>query len=196
MKIEIDKRLQRIYALLGMIVQTNIQSTLKFTQEENSVRMSFDKDISQEAVENAAHAAIEIVSNLPDHLRKYLRANRRPVLKLERFEKKSKEFNVLKDLANLEKHGEHNRKRGRTGLLPTITNIHRGMRLEPKPEGSRGVYLLKLPENTFTHEEGDYLQVIIDGDIKDKDGNILYKLPELLNTVLNQLENIYKFPDC
>lgn len=187
----IDKRLQRIYASLGVVVETDIQSTIKYVQEGTNGRMSFDKDMSLDEVENNAHLAISLLAHLPDHLKRWLRSNKKDTSSLEDFVKSSQELGVLKDLANTEKHGGFDRNGGHSGLQPRLSNIHRGMRLEPKLDWSQALIKINLPEGTITHVNGDPLQVVIDADILDYQGTKICTLTWLLESSLQQFEIIH-----
>jgi hypothetical protein len=184
----IDKRLQRIYASIGVVIETDIQSTIKYTQEGTTGRMSFDKDMTADEVENNAHLAISLLAHLPDHLKRWLRSNKQDTSSLDDFINASQELKILKDLANTEKHGGFDRKGGHSGLQPRLSNIHRGMRLEPKPDGSQALVQIRVPEGTITHINGDPLQVVIDADVLDYRGTKICTLTWLLESSLQQFE--------
>ena len=144
MSTSIDKRIQRIYASLGTVVETDVQSTVKFIREGTTARMTFDKDMTPEDIENAAHAAIALLAHLPDHLKRWLREQKKGTDLLDNFQKGSLEVKVLKDLANTEKHGGFDRNGGNSGLQPRLYNLHRGFRLEPKANGSQAQIKIDL----------------------------------------------------
>ncbi|MDH5831099.1 hypothetical protein QFW80_11285 [Luteimonas sp. M1R5S18] len=190
MSTSIGKRIQRIYASLGTVVETDIQSTVKYVQEGTTGRMTFDKDMSPEEIENNAHSAIALLANLPDHLKRWLREHKQSTAPLEQFTQACFELKVLKDLANTEKHGGFDRNGGHSGLFPTLHNVHRGMRLEPKAGGSKATIQIKFPEGIITHLDGEPLQVVIDADVRDSAGNVVGKLTTLLESALTQFEGL------
>ena len=187
----IEKRLQRIYASLGIVVECDIQSTVKYVQEGSTGRLTFDRDMSAEEIENNAHMAISLIAHFPDHLKRWLRSRHLETTELDQLLLSCQEMKVLKDLANTEKHGGFDRNGGHSGLLPRLSNVHRGMRLEPKPNGSQATVKINLPEGTITHVNGDPLQVVIDADVMDSNGNKLCNLTWLLESSLVQLELLH-----
>lgn len=184
----IESRLRRIYASIGVVVETDIQSTVKYVQEGTNGRISFDKDITADEVENNAYLAISLLAHFPDHLIRWLRSNRQDTSQLDDLVKYSKELKAIKDLANTEKHGGFDRNGGHSCLKPRLSNIHRWMRLEPKPDGSEAVIKINFPEGTITHVSGDPLQVVIDADVLDQQGTKICTLTWLLESSLHQFE--------
>jgi hypothetical protein len=196
----IDKRIQRIYASLGVLVEVDMDSTIRFVREGSTARLTFDKDMTLGEVENNAHALIALVAHAPDHLRKWAKANEVDAAAINAFIDASDELKLLIDLANIEKHGGFGRDGGRSGRLPVLQNLSRGMRLRPNPDGGKttATVRIEIPEGQATARMtalpgGAPLQVVIDADVNDSNGDKICRLAWLLESGVAQVENLYIF---
>jgi hypothetical protein len=89
------------------------------------------------------------------------------------------------DLWDNAKHAGSSRK-SKSGLHPSIRNIHSFLRLTTKPkEGSLVVYTLNRQGGQKVIGDGN-AKVIITGDILDRDGN---KIGDLYETLLKAIDD-------
>jgi len=187
---DLDQRIARIYAAFGLIVETNIQKTVRMTRSENKIEVRLDGGMSPADIENAANTAIGLVAHLPDHLKRWLRSKSQSTAALDELYKTSLPIQLLADLANTEKHGGFDRNGGWSKRQPTLQNIARGLRLDPSNGAASANVRFDLAAGTVTTESGSP-QVVIDAEVVGAGGAVICRLTDLLAAGLSQLEAIY-----
>ena len=191
MSLDIDNRVTRIYAALGVIVETKIETAARFERSEGRFEVRLDGGMSSADIENAANTAIALVAHLPDHLKRWLRSQSLSTTSIDELFTSSHSVRVLVDLANTEKHGGFDRNGGWSKKQPVLTKLCRGMVLDAAGPDNPASVRFNFTDGTITTEHGSP-QIVIDAAVMSSDGEFLGRLTDLLSDALLQLEGIYK----
>ena len=191
MSLNLDNRISRIYAALGVIVESNIEKAARFERSETLFRVRLDGGMTSAEIENAANTAIGLVAHLPDHLKRWLRSKSLPTTEVEELFRSCQSVKVLADLANTEKHGGFDRNGGWSKAQPVLTKLCRGLSLEMPGAETPASVTFNLTDGTVTTEKGSP-QIVIDAAVIASDGTFIGRLTDLLSDALLQLEAIYK----
>ncbi len=183
---DLQRRLDRVYAAIGETA-TREPAKLKPTvkQQAGTIAISFDGGLSEAQIENAAMHAVFAVGHLPDHMRKWARKNGKDPKSMNRAIGRSQALRVVIDLANVDKHGDHDRGGGLSGLRPRVTDLTRALRLGGGPEP---------PSMTLIGPNGPEVQgdvsAVICGTVRDSSGKYIGQLDQILSDALKVLESL------
>ncbi len=184
----VEIRLKKIYASIGeqfAYGQAALDTThteLKAEKEERLVIISFFNPDDEPKILNQINNVISNLANLKDCLKKKIEESGNDSRVIEDEIDNSQHLQIILDLSNQEKHGYPLTKTRRSGKDPLITNIGRALSPSNKPDNIR-------------HERSDgssmmNIMVKITADITDSQGDILYRLDDLVENALRAWEQI------
>ncbi len=189
---ELDNRIARIHAAIGIVIQSDISKFGIAVQDlPGRVRVSFGGGMSEAELENAVNQAVSLIAHLPDHLLGWAKANQHPRLLIDQLLTDSISIKLLRDLADREKHGGRSRDGGFSKKQPSIANISRGMRMRDQLAPVR----MSLSFNAATPAIGmdpGSSQVVVDADVIDSEGTSLGRLTELLEIAMTEFELLFE----
>jgi hypothetical protein len=183
---DIQIRLGKIYASIGEQFSYG-HAALDTTHTEikdNSISISFFNPIDESQVLNQINNIIANLANIKDCLKNRLeRRGDNPKI-IEDEINKSSHLQVILDLANQEKHGYPLTTTRRSGKDPLIKNVGRALSVSNKPDNIR-----------YEKSDGSAIMnamVKIRADITDSQGNILFRLDDLVGNALDIWEQTIK----
>lgn len=172
---ELVARVRRIYAAIDAVQEFDlgkVPATVISTPRLRAVMQDFGGGMSEEAIANAATILIYNISNLRDHLKRWVENNGEDAGKVDAAFAGSLELRILKDLSNNDRHGPPDRP-GNSMLWPWLQEINRVMRLAPRPVKGSVVALTIGPDGRPKVLGDGSASVVITGQVVDKDGKVL-----------------------
>jgi hypothetical protein len=141
------------------------------------IRQDFSGGLTDAELTNRAHQVIQLLAHLEDHLRSA--GVRKDVV--DATVRKSFPIRVLKDLANVEKHGGQSRK-SHSGQSPELRNVRRMLRV-------RGPVTVLMGGDGKMHSHGKGTAIaVLTADVVGADGEAVGELHELLSDALTDWE--------
>jgi len=179
-------RLGKIYSSVGEQFSYGYDAldTTHTEIKDNCISISFFNPNDEPKVLNQINGVIANLANIKDCLKKKLEHRGDDPKVIENEIDNSLYLQIIIDLSNQEKHGYPLTKTRRSKKDPLIKNVGRALSTSNKPDNTR-------------YEKGDgsaimNMMVMIRADITDSDGNILYRLDDLVANALNTWEQIIK----
>ena len=189
---ELNNRIARIHAALGVVIQNDVAKFgIEVQDLPGRVRVSFGGGMSEAELENAVNQAVSLIAHLPDYLRGWAKANHHPTSLVDQLLINSLSIKLLRDLADREKHGGRRRDGGYSKKHPSITNISRAMRMRNQQAPVRMSLSFSAGGPTVGIDPGSS-QVVIDADLIDSEGAPLGRLTEILDTAMTEFELIFE----
>ena len=190
---ELTLRIQRIYKAVDAVIETDM-GKLKPKVINNGKRIAVCQDFSggrsSAEIENIASILIYNVANLKDHLRNWADNNGKDRAKVNAAFRGSHALKIVKDLSNNDRHGYDPAHKGNSGISPRIDNINTVMKMTTKPVKGSFVGLTFNRQGAPKVVGDGNTQVIITGDILDRDGNKIGDLHETLLKAIKNWENV------
>ena len=188
------QKIQRLQAAIGGVggarvadltsVPKNYVRTESDTRTEFSVYLDVTGGLSDAEVANIAWAIVRSIADLADHFKKWARANGQDPQAVDTAIKRSTDLQLLIDLANLDKHGGHDRDGGLSKRKPTLENIRRVLRLGPKAG-----FEVVMADVVELRPHGD-VALVVDALVKEQSGAILKTLSELQESAISAWEAV------
>ena len=183
---DVQTRLEMIYASIGeqfTYGQAALETThteVKSEGKERSISISFFNPDDKPKVLNQINSIISNLANLKDCLKRKIKQQGEDPKVIEDEINDSPYLQVILDLSNQVKHGYPLTMTRRSGKDPLIKNVGRTLSPSDKPDNIR-------------HERNDgsammNMMVKITADITDPQGNLLYRLDDLVEGALSAWE--------
>ena len=180
----VQTRLGKIYTSVGEQFSYGYEAldTTHTEIRDNYISISFFNPNDELKVLNQINSVIANLANIKDCLKKKLEHRGDDPKVIEKEIDNSIHLQVILDLSNQKKHGYPLTKTRRSKRDPLIKNVGRVLSPSNKPDNIR-------------YEKGDgsaimNAMVMIRADITDSQGNILYRLNDLVENALNFWEQI------
>ena len=182
----VQNSLKKIYSSIGeqFSYGHDALDTTHTEIKDNSVSISFFNPNDEPKVLNQINSVIANLANIKDCLKQKLKQRGDDPKIIENEINNSPYLQVILDLSNQEKHGYPLTRTRRSGKDPLIKNIGRSLSPSNKPDNIR-----------YENSDGSALvnfMAKITADITDSQGNILYRLDDLVENALNAWEQIIK----
>lgn len=182
----VQTRLEKIYSSVGeQFSYGHTALDLAHTEvKDNSISFSFFNPDDKSKVLNQINSVVANLANIKDCLKKKLEQRGDDPKIIENKINNSQYLQIILDLSNQEKHGYPLTKTRRSDKDPLIKNIGRALSPSNKPDNVR-----------YEKSDGSAIMnvmVKITADITDSQGNLLYRLDELVENSLNFWEQIIK----
>lgn len=187
---DIQERVGLIYASIDETVSTDIDEievrdvTLEGVQ---GIVFNFGSSTLHQ-LQGKVMAVLNNIASLKDLLKMHCNAKGLDPKIVEDQINSSKELSVLTDVVNAYKHGGYPLNTPRSGLDPEIKNIMQAM--APNPDYSGNDYGYTNNPNTGEQRLGDGSRIVIDAEIYDKNGNLLFDLDHLVQVCLERYEHL------
>jgi hypothetical protein len=175
---QVTVRLQRIYAALDAVLETDIHKAppvvISCTQGRG-IFQDFRGNQSDAEFENLAHSVIHNIANLRDHTRSWTvkSGKERNKKQVDEFLKANESVAVIQDLSNNDKHGYPPRDGGFSGKAPRLTNIRRIMRLTSGAAPEASVAFTIGPSGEQQVSGTGSATLIITADVQISDGTMI-----------------------
>lgn len=189
----LDRKIQRVYAALGVMVSdhlTNATAKPEIIKTATGIRfeMNFDQGISQIELENAAILLITNIASIKDHFKVWCENNHIPFTGDELINN-NLNVAIIHDLWNIDKHATLNRQ-PRSGFTPTLKELYRGMVLVAKSTVDVSVNLTG-EDSQITADDGSF-QFIITGQVVDENGKIRGDFAEICTQAIDAWLDLLK----
>lgn len=183
---DVQARLEKIYLSVGeqFSYGHDALDTAYTEVRDNSISFSFFNPKDKSKLLNQINSIIANLANIKDCLKKKLEQRGDDPKIIENEINNSMYLQIILDLSNQEKHGYPLTKTRRSRKDPLINNIGRALSPSNKPDNIR-----------YEKSDGSTIMnamVKITADITDSQGNILYRLDDLVENALNFWEEIVK----
>ncbi len=187
---DVKVRLEKIYASIGeqfFYGQAALDTThteLKSEGKERSVSISFFNPDDEPRVLNQIDSVILNLANLKDCLKRKMEQRGDDQEVIEDEINNSPYLQITLDLSNQEKHGYPLTRTNRSEKNPLIQNVSRALSPSNKPDNIR-----------YERSDGSAIMnmmVKVTADINDSQGNLLYRLDDLVEGTLGAWEQIIK----
>ena len=99
------------------------------------------------------------------------------------------ELNVLIDLSDRDKHPYEPRDKGKSKVLPHLVNVKGYLKLSPNSVKGSAV-CVKFSSKGLTKAGDGSAEVVVTGDVVDKNGNTIGVLDSIVNKALKCLEEV------
>jgi hypothetical protein len=172
---QIVAKIERLRAAFQVAEEKDVASAkVKITETPDRIEMHHDfrGGFSDSQIQNLAWQIIRSIADLKDHLRAWAAANGKSKDDVDQTVRGSPELAIIMDLANLDKHGSHDRQGGQwSGTWPELKNIRRGLRITTgaAPGAMAGMQILPNGEiRTF----GDTAITVL-GEVELRNGSKL-----------------------
>jgi hypothetical protein len=174
-------RLRRIYAAIDAVEEDDLstfRSTVAVSPRQVVVSQDWSGGKSSEEVENLAHGAIHNIATLCDHLRRWARQHGVDPDEVDRAANASPSIQVVRDLADVDKHGGNRRDGGYSRRSPRLDRIFPVMGLSVGSEAGSFVSVTLTP-HPVARGSGS-ATVIVTGEVVDGQGAPLGDLYDLM----------------
>lgn len=146
-------------------------------------------DSEESEISNKIMNILHNLANFKDNLKNAIQKKGLNPEVVEDAINKSIYLQVLIDLVNQEKHGYPLKKFKRSNKNPRIENVRQAMQMTGKAGPTS--FLIKLGEEGCFETKGD-CTVVIEGDIVDEKGVLLFSLDTLIYTAQRKWEELIK----
>ncbi len=167
----LDRKIQKIYAALGVVASdhlttASVKPTITKTDAGFHIEMNFNQGVSEIELENAATLLITNIASIKDHFKNWCENNHVP-FKGDELINNNQAVAIIHDLWNIDKHAKLD-KQPRSGFIPTLQGLNRGMVLSP--QSSANIPINLNGEDSQITTDGSF-QFIITGQVVDESGN-------------------------
>lgn len=180
---EVLDRLHRIYAALEAVIEDDLNKfPPKVVSNERcfATYQDFLGGLNPAQLSNLAHSFIDNITNLEDHLRKWTKKHGQDPKQITETVSNSEPLQLIKDLANNDKHGYPPRDGGHSGKAPKLAEVKRVLKMTTGSAPGSGVSIVFTPDAPKQHViGGGSAAVIVTGVVVDKDGNPLGDLYDI-----------------
>ncbi len=187
---DVQDRLKKIYASVGeqftyghAALETT-HTEVKSEGKERSISISFFNPDDEPKVLNQIDSVISNLANLKDCLKGKMKQRGDDPGMIENEINNSPYLQITLDLSNQEKHEYPLTRTNRSKKNPLIQNVGRALSPSNKPDNVR-----------YERSDGSAMMnmmVKITADINDSQGNLLYRLDDLVEGALGTWEQIIK----
>jgi hypothetical protein len=137
-----------------------------------TVTQDFNRGMKSPKLLNVAFEMIRSIADLKDYLRGAARRAGRDPEEVEKVIDGCLSLQLLIDLANLDKHGKHDKpSKQRSGMSPRLDNVRGALRMQTGGAAGAFIGIQLTPQGAVPFGDGN-AAVIITGDIVDDTGNI------------------------
>ena len=192
---DVKERLEKTLASFNARYDPNVLKSINITFENtdagHSTTVKFGNDDPQ-TITNKIFIILYNLSSLKDHLKNCLKNNGHDPNIVEQEINNSIHLQVLIDLVNQEKHGYPLTKSNRSGKNPLIKNPSQFLLLRTDTTAGSTASFTFSRNGPILHGNNS---IMIDAEIHDDKGNLLFLLDELIDTCFskwNQIATTYK----
>lgn len=185
---DINTRLERIYESInsmnrygGEVLSGVHTEHRKEADGKSVVIISFGRETE---TTNRVQNVINNLANLKDILKENIAQQGKDSRVIENEINQSMSLQLVLDLSNQEKHGYPLTKTQRSGKNPQITNIRSGLSPSDKPDN--------VKYSASTGAAAYNVMIVVSADIVDSNGHHLLTLDELVNSAIDDWENMIR----
>lgn len=169
-------KIERLYEAIASVTESDLSKFPPLVEVVGTwitLRQDFNRGLKQAQLNNAAFQVIRAISDLKDYLRSAARRLKLDPEEVERTINASLPLQLMIDLANFDKHGQHDKvKAQRSKTSPQLINVRGALQISTKagdlgPGGVSGIQLTAEGARPFGT---GMTSVIITGDIVDDGG--------------------------
>lgn len=177
-------RIRRLHAALGRVLERDLSKFPARICASGGARVmvqDFSGGATEVQLSDALQGVIHNVASFHDHLQEWGRHHRVSTESIHNYMKNSREFCIIRDLWNNEKHGGYPPRRdGWSKMAPRVQAARRVMRLTTGPKCNSTVGLT-IGNNGQPIAWGDgRAEVVVTAEVVDRQGNGLGEAHELI----------------
>lgn len=193
---DVSRRLREIYAAIGDTVDEDLSHFPALVIAGNGMigmYLDFAGGLSPEQVKNRVQILIYNVANFPAYLRKWARVNGKPDDVIDETEQSSLPLQVMKDLANIDRHADADRRGGHSGKSPQLGEVQRALRMTTGDTPGSLIGLVVTREGPrVVGSEGSHAEVTISGPILDGNGAVIGDLHAMATEAIEACEEMLR----
>lgn len=155
-----------------------------------TARQDFSGGITEPELQNLSAGIIRSISDLYDHLRKWAAAHGRDKNQVDAAIKQCGELAIIMDLANLDKHGGHDRNGGWSGKAPQLKNVKRVLQVTGT-SATAPLGLRRAAHGGLEPFGGDGGKMVVAGEVVLNDGKSLH-LPGVQQKAIDAWERLFQ----
>ena len=188
----LDRKIQKIYAALGVVVSdhlttANIKPQITKTDTGFIFEMNFDEGTSEIELENAVTLLVTNIASIKDHFKVWC-GNNHVTFTGDELINNNLDVAIIHDLWNIDKHAKLT-SQPRSGFTPTLQGLQRGMVLSGQSTANISVNL--TGEDSQVTTDGSF-QFIITGQVIDENGKIRGDFTEICTKAIDAWLNLLK----
>jgi hypothetical protein len=190
-------KIERLYEAVATTVELDLSKfppILGVAGNWVSVRQDFNRALNQAQLNNAAFQVVRAIADLKDHLRSAARRLKLDLEDVERTIDGSLPPQLMIDLANFDKHSQHDKVGAqRSKRSPRLINVRGAIQISTRagdlgPGGIMGIQLTPQGAKPFGTGKA---AVIITGEIVDESGNQILELSFAQTTAVAAWESLF-----
>jgi len=171
---EIQKRIERLYAAVGRVIERDFESlpaTVISTPKGVLMHQDFSGGASEAEMSDALHSLIASVASFHDHMKQWARKHGVSEDSIHNYFAGSPDFCIVRDLWNNDKHGGTPDKDGWSRKAPRLGSVRRVMELRTRAEANSSCFMTvgKRGQPVFSGN-GDP-RTVLTAEVVDKLGN-------------------------
>jgi hypothetical protein len=159
-----------------------------------TLRQDFNRGLNQAQLNNAAYQVVRAIADLKDHLRRAARHLKFDAEEVEKTINASVPLQLMIDLANLDKHGGHDRvKAQRSKRSPRLTNVRGALQITTTAGdlGAGGMIGIRLTSQGAVPFGSGKSAVILTGDLVDESGTQILELNFAQTAAIDAWESLF-----
>ena len=174
-------KIERLYEAVASTTEPDLSKfppVVEVVGNWMTVRQDFSRGLNQAQLNNVVFQVVRAIADLKDHLRGAARRLKLDAEEVEKTINGSLSLQLMIDLANFDKHGQHDKVRAqRSKRSPRLVNVRGAMQITTRGDlGAGGLTGIQLtPQGAKPFGTGKSA-VIITGDIVDETGTRILEL--------------------
>ena len=193
MDAEIQERVRRIYAAIGAVEERDpreLKAQVISTDKIHGMFQDFRSGLNDDELLNHAHTLIYNIANLRDHLRRWAVRNGKNASDVDNVADISIDLQIIRDLANTDRHGYPPRDKGFSGSAPRLVAINRVMRLETQAKKGSWISMTIGADGIPLFGGDGSAKAVTTGDVVDSDSKRIGDFYEIANKSLKAWEEL------
>ncbi len=189
---ELLKRIAEVYDAVGELSHVDFDAVLvQVSEDDGRLQIKWDpkQGMSEARLRNLAKSAIANVAALLNYVRQWAAGAGADISAVDAAAKACKDFCVVYDLWNVEKH-VNQRTKSWSGIQPRLGEVHQGYRLETRPEKGSVIGMEMGPDGKFRPFGDGGAQVVFFADIYDHTGKCVGDLFDFLTSSVRLWERL------
>ena len=193
---QLRRRIDRMYAALSGVTEHDLSKYPPEAVDSDGGTiywLDFRRGLTDADLDNAVHSLIHNVAHLDNHLRKWIGRDEAKRTLIDSTLLEAREFRIVKDISNNDKHGYPRRGGGLSGVSPRLVNVNSVLQLRTGPRRGSSVGVVMGPTGlTQIGASDSSAQVVITGDVVDIDGDRVGDLHALVTAAVDTLEPLFR----
>lgn len=188
---EIEKRIDRLYAALGRVVERNFESLPAKqvrTPKGFLIHQDFSGGQSEAEMSEALHSLIANIASFHDHLQEWGKTHGVSQESIHNYFDSSPDFPIVWDLWTVDKHGGTQRRDGWSKKAPRLGSVRRVLELRTGPQANSVCFMTAGRDGRPKIGGNGDPRTVLTAEVVDKLGNGLGETHEFIERALQLCE--------